>query len=83
MGFKEKYINEVYKKEISRTNAIEKSYELLLVPDMYNALDGVFDNDALYYLRKALGEQKASEIEKEIIAFYGDDHLQPPTGSPF
>ena len=84
MGFKEKYIKESWENEKRRTKAIEKAYELLLVPDMYNAIDGCFDNDALRYLREALPEYRMVEIEKDIIYFYGDEHLgECPDKSPF
>ena len=71
-GFKEKYIKEAYEKELARTIAIEKAYELLMIPDMYNAIDGCFDNDAEGYLEKALGE-KAKEIKGRVRKFFGEE----------
>ena len=73
MGFKEKYIKDAYKNELARTEAIEKAYELLMIPDMYNAIDGCFDNDAEGYLERALGGEKSKEIRGKVRKFFGEE----------
>ena len=53
--------------------ALERAYTLLLVPDVYNVIDGAFDTDAIHYLELALGEERSKEIADRVFKHFGKD----------